>query len=131
MRISDWSADVCSCDRREILLDCRARRVRRYLELGFLAGLARLVPALDLVNPVRIRDPRVVAHLVADVEEDHQARGHADGEAEYVDEGVGLVLGQGPDADRKVRSEEHTSELQSLMRTSYAVFCLQKKNQLT
>src|SRR3546814_6920716 len=29
------------------------------------------------------------------------------------------------------RSEEHTSELQSLMRTSYAVFCLQKKNYLT
>src|SRR3546814_6549575 len=28
----------------------------------------------------------------------------------------------------KVRSEEHTSELQSLMRISYAVFCLQKKN---
>src|SRR3546814_9945701 len=27
-----------------------------------------------------------------------------------------------------IRSEEHTSELQSLMRTSYAVFCLQKKN---
>src|SRR3546814_6211401 len=29
---------------------------------------------------------------------------------------------------RAARSEEHTSELQSLMRTSYAVFCLQKKN---
>src|SRR3546814_8515024 len=29
---------------------------------------------------------------------------------------------------RKLRSEEHTSELQSLMRTSYAVFCLKKKN---
>src|SRR3546814_3863480 len=29
------------------------------------------------------------------------------------------------------RSEEHTSELQSLMRTSYAVFCLQKKNNKT
>src|SRR3546814_2536148 len=28
----------------------------------------------------------------------------------------------------KVRSEEHTSELQSLMRISYAVFCLKKKN---
>src|SRR3546814_4116769 len=28
------------------------------------------------------------------------------------------------------RSEEHTSELQSLMRTSYAVFCLKKKNQI-
>src|SRR3546814_8633368 len=30
-----------------------------------------------------------------------------------------------------VRSEEHTSELQSLMRISYAVFCLQKKTQIT
>src|SRR3546814_5220198 len=30
-----------------------------------------------------------------------------------------------------VRSEEHTSELQSLMRISYAVFCLKKKNKLT
>src|SRR3546814_8630992 len=30
---------------------------------------------------------------------------------------------------RGVRSEEHTSELQSLMRISYAVFCLKKKNQ--
>src|SRR3546814_9832508 len=29
--------------------------------------------------------------------------------------------------DSKVRSEEHTSELQSLMRISYAVFCLKKK----
>src|SRR3546814_8879249 len=29
------------------------------------------------------------------------------------------------------RSEEHTSELQSIMRTSYAVFCLQKKNKKT
>src|SRR3546814_2222217 len=34
-------------------------------------------------------------------------------------------------AGRKGRSEEHTSELQSLMRISYAVFCLQKKTQTT
>src|SRR3546814_6579377 len=32
---------------------------------------------------------------------------------------------------RRGRSEEHTSELQSLMRNSYAVFCLKKKTQLT
>src|SRR3546814_5698838 len=32
---------------------------------------------------------------------------------------------------RKFRSEEHTSELQSLMRTSYAVFCLKKKKRVT
>src|SRR3546814_9275213 len=34
-------------------------------------------------------------------------------------------------ADDQKRSEEHTSELQSLMRISYAVFCLQKKNNKT
>src|SRR3546814_7677072 len=34
----------------------------------------------------------------------------------------------GVDADMHGRSEEHTSELQSLMRISYAVFCLKKKN---
>src|SRR3546814_2290415 len=33
-----------------------------------------------------------------------------------------------PLAIREIRSEEHTSELQSLMRISYAVFCLQKQN---
>src|SRR3546814_2139707 len=33
-----------------------------------------------------------------------------------------------PLMQRKKRSEEHTSELQSLMRHSYAVFCLKKKN---
>src|SRR3546814_10210815 len=35
------------------------------------------------------------------------------------------------DAQRAKRSEEHTSELQSLMRNSYAVFCLKKKNTQT
>src|SRR3546814_2585546 len=40
---------------------------------------------------------------------------------EAVEEGVGDIL----------RSEEHTSELQSLMRISYAVFCLKKKNQIS
>src|SRR3546814_7012935 len=37
----------------------------------------------------------------------------------------------GPPPRRLIRSEEHTSELQSLMRISYAVFCLKKKNNLT
>src|SRR3546814_4001911 len=40
---------------------------------------------------------------------------------------VGLVLEQATAAADAVRSEEHTSELQSLMRISYAVFCLKKK----
>src|SRR3546814_9384164 len=46
---------------------------------------------------------------------------------------VGIVVGHIGGAVRRfrLRSEEHTSELQSLMRTSYAVFCLKKKNQST
>src|SRR3546814_9540066 len=47
-------------------------------------------------------------------------------------DGAGLVVADHGDADTVVveperRSEEHTSELQSLMRISYAVFCLKKK----
>src|SRR3546814_3212183 len=38
-----------------------------------------------------------------------------------------IVLSLGPPPPDRVRSEEHTSELQSLMRISYAVFCLKKK----
>src|SRR3546814_2515702 len=44
---------------------------------------------------------------------------------------IALANGDGTAADataRHSRSEEHTSELQSLMRSSYAVFCLKKKN---
>src|SRR3546814_3680948 len=37
-------------------------------------------------------------------------------------------VNNGERADPHIRSEEHTSELQSLMRISYAVFCLKKKN---
>src|SRR3546814_8388665 len=41
---------------------------------------------------------------------------------------TGLVQQRFAKAAREIRSEEHTSELQSLMRISYAVFCLKKKN---
>src|SRR3546814_3820028 len=41
---------------------------------------------------------------------------------------VGSVDAERTRARRWIRSEEHTSELQSLMRISYAVFCLKKKN---
>src|SRR3546814_9777102 len=45
-----------------------------------------------------------------------------------VDAGTHAKISTGK-AENKFRSEEHTSELQSLMRISYAVFCLKKKNQ--
>src|SRR3546814_10122324 len=43
---------------------------------------------------------------------------------------VGVGSFHWPGARFRLRSEEHTSELQSLMRTSYAVFCLKKKNNI-
>src|SRR3546814_9485865 len=58
----------------------------------------------------------------------HSARGGCPG-ARPVDAGAAKPLSRGAHLDRGARSEEHTSELQSLMRTSYAVFCLKKKKQ--
>src|SRR3546814_3856787 len=54
-------------------------------------------------------------------------RDHAETCAEVMD--LPLVAGKdAPETPPELRSEEHTSELQSLMRISYAVFCLKKKN---
>src|SRR3546814_7057919 len=50
----------------------------------------------------------------------------ADGEAALVEAAQAVTAGAGT-----IRSEEHTSELQSLMRISYAVFCLKKKQNTT
>src|SRR3546814_9090042 len=51
-----------------------------------------------------------------------------DRDGDKLDAGQAALVSLTPDgAVRAMRSEEHTSELQSLMRISYAVFCLQKK----
>src|SRR3546814_1643302 len=49
----------------------------------------------------------------------------------HTDDHLAFVLHDTAYPDGPVRSEEHTSELQSLMRISYAVFCLKKKNKNT
>src|SRR3546814_5438149 len=49
---------------------------------------------------------------------------HTDNGSEYINGRVAHLLDK---LNAEFRSEEHTSELQSLMRTSYAVFCLKKK----
>src|SRR3546814_6256246 len=51
--------------------------------------------------------------------------------APRVIEAVQAAANSGAIGDGKIRSEEHTSELQSLMRISYAVFCLKKKKKTT
>src|SRR3546814_7276388 len=66
-------------------------------------------------------EKRLAPDLVADVAEHDAAQRPSD-----KPDGIGRE--RGDDAIQFIRSEEHTSELQSLMRTSYAVFCLKKKN---
>src|SRR3546814_8866515 len=97
MRISDWSSDVCSSDLNQSLSAA----------LSGVITTAGFAPADHCSEAVgRILDRRVDAVEVLLVD---AIRRH---DVERV-------------AER--RSEEHTSELKSLMRISYAVFCLKKK----
>src|SRR3546814_9067490 len=103
MRISDWSSDVCSSDLQRLHAHMNGRAaVRRIIDLVARSG--------------RRREP---------------GRGHALQRAaalpaKHVLKHAGQPLGRY--GVQPARSEEHTSELQSLMRSSYAVLCLKKKS---
>src|SRR3546814_2379389 len=127
MRISDWSSDVCSSDLSRATakhpgvapctMEHRVRvafRNRPNARMG--CGLVR--PALHW----RARLPDVP------VEEAQQSLVELDPVGLHI-EAVSLrrVIQRLDRHSRAFRSEEHTSELQSLMRISYAVFCLKKK----
>src|SRR3546814_3517618 len=105
MRISDWSSDVCSSD----LLEGRG---------GCLA---------DILEALRWRGQRHGHGAAGAPQIDLQAVVLVVDEQRFP---VGTAIGMAPHfPGRHGRSEEHTSELQSLMRISYAVFCLKKKRQ--
>src|SRR3546814_9577429 len=70
---------------------------------------------------------RTVANLTKTVSELEAAGGQAMAVAMDVSNEESIANGIAQVVDQFGRSEEHTSELQSLMRISYAVFCLQKK----
>src|SRR3546814_4435496 len=109
MRISDWSSDVCSSDL-AVLLQERAALDHQHV-LARVEHDARRQP-LVLAQAGRLLAVGE-AQAGVDLAVDHFRR-HC--------RHLGLV-------DLAVaRSEEHTSELQSLMRISYAVFCLKKNN---
>src|SRR3546814_1649800 len=146
MRISDWSSDVCSSDLAGRLIISRTTRCgrqgrtatrgaahllplqkgcrvlldrrgacRRFEDLGIAEGRARTIgvrgDAVLLVR--RLRRGGLSLHPLGVIE-------------------VGALWKRRPAISRHRlrpgRSEEHTSELQSLMRISYAVFCLKKNN---
>src|SRR3546814_10744620 len=70
-------------------------------------------------------------HALVGAEVAGQQRGAADAAAQQPEQVLlqpRQARGQHRDLGERERSEEHTSELQSLMRISYAVFCLKKKN---
>src|SRR3546814_5473058 len=109
MRSSDWSSDVCSSD-----LQDRATAICRFCDTDFVgtdgAGGGKFAEATGLVAAVE------------------GFWGAADAHRFVVLTGGEPML-QVDDALVAARSEEHTSELQSLMRISYAVFCLKKKQE--
>src|SRR3546814_2362389 len=113
MRISDWSSDVCSSDLRFLLTGGERNDITQ-IE-GLLDGLQ-------------------ARHVLADKGYDGQrAMGAiaASGAKPVVPRRRTTAQWRSFDShlykERNLRSEEHTSELQSLMRISYAVFCLKKK----
>src|SRR3546814_5089732 len=114
MRISDWSSDVCSSD---------------------------LVDLPEPVGPVTNTMPRGISEMSLKI------AGHFKSSSDSIFDGIVRNTAAAPrevlnaltrkraspgiSNEKSVsrnRSEEHTSELQSLMRISYAVFCLKKKN---
>src|SRR3546814_4024332 len=113
MRISDWSSDVCSSD----LIAENQRSFPVAIDARAIAGVRRIVLLADL-NPIPIaidyRPTDGEAYLATRIKLDQRTP---------VRGAVQLASGEW-----LVRSEEHTSELQSLMRISYAVFCLKHNN---
>src|SRR3546814_3681745 len=137
MRISDWSSDVCSSD-----LDRRAGGQRAEVDVehvgvdeGEFAVRAR--GGGERLQQVAVEFDRRERAVALEQREGHRALAGADldqpvaglrvdGVDDPVDHAalVQEVLAEGFLRRRAERSEEHTSELQSLMRISSAVFCL-------
>src|SRR3546814_10074130 len=130
MRISDWSSDVCSSD-----LDARAG----VYVLQIVDELGQILDRIDVMVGRR-RDQPDARRRMADLGDVlvHLVTGKLAALARlcalrHLDldiVGVHQIFGGDAETPRRhlLRSEEHTSELQSLMRTSYAVFCLKKKH---
>src|SRR3546814_3359139 len=113
MRISDWSADVCSSDLGGLgCADAPSRCGSRNGPTG---------PACDRLSPAVDR-PAAGGQAPTATEQSCHHPKRRTGHAARLRRGP-----MGPAEDHALRSEEHTSELQSLMRISYAVFCLKKK----
>src|SRR3546814_7954739 len=107
MRISDWSSDVCSSDldeiehrRRQVMAD----RIAENFDVDHEIVMNQAEPGFGFDRAICHETHAIILSVC---------------------KSGGLAA-----AMVGIRSEEHTSELQSLMRSSYAVFCLKKKNNI-
>src|SRR3546814_1786098 len=115
MRISDWSSDLCSSD--------------------LLHGVSPTAPSTLRVYQFRhsrrcpLAWPPARSGSYSVPAQKGNGKFGREFAHEFMDQTArqGLANSDGPGGVRR-RSEEHTSELQSLMRISYAVFCLKKNN---
>src|SRR3546814_10167742 len=128
MRISDWSSDVCSSDLHAgvgRLLIAEIADHQRRSGGPHLADLALVQLRAVLVADFHDHVPRGLAAVDDGAKTLRAALGRvAAGQVGFLDQLDDDALARRHDGDR---SEDHTSELQSLMRISYAVFCLKKK----
>src|SRR3546814_4316912 len=117
MRISDWSSDVCSSDLAPAGWPSRGGGERVPAGAGGAAGLRQ--------RPLQSRHPAEADGTLQGIRRSVAAASRDPAELRRrIRESGPIALSRRP--LRRSRSEEHTSELQSLMRTSYAVFCLKK-----
>src|SRR3546814_3485198 len=121
MRISDWSSDVCSSDLVLRPVDRGGGDHRAGDRPG--RNAARRGHAVRAVRPGDV----VAAPQTAARRRCGAARVTWDPLQQEVLEALGHTVYRATGPGLAPRSEEHTSELQSLMRLSYAVFCLKKK----
>src|SRR3546814_3204856 len=148
MRISDWSSDVCSSDLLDLVLAGRLEHVRA----GQHGQHAERLVVLDEAHAAHVRGEHVdlpgALGVLERVVEQGEVRDrvlsvgvdlvplalglHVDrADAEALREKIGDKVPADETATACYeRSEEHTSELQSLMRNPYAVFCLKKKTRI-
>src|SRR3546814_4404858 len=109
MRISDWSSDVCSSD---LLRKAKLNDLANIDDgPAFIDGPILVENALVFENRNRLLDEFLSRKKIVLL----------------IDETLFVIGKLGHIIPFEKRSEEHTSELQSLMRISYAVFCLNKK----
>src|SRR3546814_2196616 len=124
MRISDWSSDVCSSDLSVMAAAPQAARRPRIVNPvnGSVYAIDPDIPADRQRLAVTVSGAVAGHRLILD----KRPAGDADAGLQIVPRPGSHVLALVDPGGRTIdrRSEEHTSELQSLMRNSYAVFCL-------